>query len=106
MRKLFLFLAAAGCAYQDDDGWDAVDKACADSPWTPEGIGNIKPKAHERWEDGVLDQLRAWVERERGTPHGRCARPGPSPMASPHARASRRGPSAKPGDPTAFREAA
>jgi hypothetical protein len=37
MRQIFLFLAATGCAYQDDDGWDAVDKACADAPWTSEG---------------------------------------------------------------------
>jgi hypothetical protein len=40
MRKFFLILAASGCAYQDDDGWGAVDKACVDSPWTPDGWGD------------------------------------------------------------------
>lgn len=37
MRQFFLILAATGCAYQDDDTWDAVDKACADAAWTAEG---------------------------------------------------------------------
>ena len=37
MRQFILILAATGCAYQDDDGWEAVDRACADAAWTAEG---------------------------------------------------------------------
>lgn len=38
-------LALPGCAYQDDDGWNAVDKACAGSPWSAEGWdGDVLPE--------------------------------------------------------------